>query len=375
MNERETFAALVLHFAPGVGIAGARRLHEHFGSLAAALEHPDELPRVQGLTDEARASLVDPSLRERAHREWDYDAAHRVRCLSFLDEAYPARMRKLPDAPLVLFYCGSAPLNRARVVSVVGTRRVTDYGQKLCSRFLSELSQLCPDVLVVSGLAYGVDISAHRAALDNRLDTVGVLAHGLDRIYPYAHRSDAGRMVRRGGLLTEYHVGTEPERQNFVRRNRIVAGMSDATVVVESAARGGSLITARLAGDYHRPCFAFPGPVGAPCSEGCNNLIRQGRAVLLQSAFELASALGWVGSQPTAQPVQSSLFTELSDDERQVVDLLRRSPEGISTDALSAGTGLSVQQLSTTLFGLEMKGLVRPLAGNGYQLTTSSIDN
>ena len=200
-------------------------------------------------------------MRERAHREWDYDAAHRVRCLSFLDEAYPARMRKLPDAPLVLFYCGSAPLNRARVVSVVGTRRVTDYGQKLCSRFLSELSQLCPDVLVVSGLAYGVDISAHRAALDNRLDTVGVLAHGLDRIYPYAHRSDAGRMVRRGGLLTEYHVGTEPERQNFVRRNRIVAGMSDATVVVESAARGGSLITARLAGDYHRPCFAFPGPV------------------------------------------------------------------------------------------------------------------
>ena len=153
MNERETFAALVLHFAPGVGIAGARRLHEHFGSLAAALEHPDELPRVQGLTDEARASLADPSLRERAHREWDYDAAHRVRCLSFLDEAYPARMRKLPDAPLVLFYCGSAPLNRARVVSVVGTRRVTDYGQKLCSRFLSELSQLCPDVLVVSGLA------------------------------------------------------------------------------------------------------------------------------------------------------------------------------------------------------------------------------
>lgn len=148
MNERETFAALVLHFAPGVGIAGARRLHEHFGSLVAALEHPDELPRVQGLTDEARASLADPSLRERAHREWDYDAAHRVRCLSFLDEAYPARMRKLPDAPLVLFYCGSAPLNRARVVSVVGTRRVTDYGQKLCSRFLSELSQLCPDVLV-----------------------------------------------------------------------------------------------------------------------------------------------------------------------------------------------------------------------------------
>lgn len=184
-------------------------------------------------------------------------------------------MRECDDAPLALFYRGNADLNTLHIINMVGTRHATPYGQDICTRFLADLSALCPNTLIVSGLAYGIDIHAHRAALQNHFKTIGVLAHGLDRIYPAEHRKTAVSMLEQGGLLTEFTSGTNPDRQNFVKRNRIVAGMSDATVVIESAAKGGALITAELAESYHRDCFAFPGRCNDEYSIGCNNLIRK----------------------------------------------------------------------------------------------------
>lgn len=189
-------------------------------------------------------------------------------------------MRECDDAPLALFYRGNADLNTLHIINMVGTRHATPYGQDICTRFLADLSALCPDTLIVSGLAYGIDIHAHRAALQNHFKTIGVLAHGLDRIYPAEHRKTAVSMLEQGGLLTEFTSGTNPDRQNFVKRNRIVAGMSDATVVIESAAKGGALITAELAESYHRDCFAFPGRCNDEYSIGCNNLIRKTRQCL-----------------------------------------------------------------------------------------------
>lgn len=189
-------------------------------------------------------------------------------------------MRECDDAPLALFYRGNADLNTLHIINIVGTRHATPYGQDICTRFLADLSVLCPNTLIVSGLAYGIDIHAHRAALQNHFKTIGVLAHGLDRIYPAEHRKTAISMLEQGGLLTEFTSGTNPDRQNFVKRNRIVAGMSDATVVIESAAKGGALITAELAESYHRDCFAFPGRCNDEYSIGCNNLIRKTRQCL-----------------------------------------------------------------------------------------------
>lgn len=189
-------------------------------------------------------------------------------------------MRECDDAPLALFYRGNADLNTLHIINIVGTRHATPYGQDICTRFLADLSALYPDTLIVSGLAYGIDIHAHRAALQNHFKTIGVLAHGLDRIYPAEHRKTAVSMLEQGGLLTEFTSGTNPDRQNFVKRNRIVAGMSDATVVIESAAKGGALITAELAESYHRDCFAFPGRCNDEYSIGCNNLIRKTRQCL-----------------------------------------------------------------------------------------------
>lgn len=369
MNEREAVAALALEFVPGIGLISAKRLVETFGSAEEVFARRKELPRlVQGFPARLADALDAPAAFERARREMEFAIRHDVRCLCLNDEAYPSRLRECVDAPLVLFYKGTADLNRLHVVDLVGTRHATDYGRTLCTRFVTELKALCPDVLVVSGLAYGIDICAHRAALDCGLDTVGVLAHGLDRLYPPAHRPDAVRMLAQGGLLTEFPSGTNPDRPNFVRRNRIVAGLSDATIVVESAAKGGSLITAEIAAEYGRECFAFPGPVGAPYSEGCNKLIRANGAMLLQSAEELVQAMGWDQRQASPRPVQRSFFPELDADEQCIVDRLRQSPTGIHINTLTVQTGIPVHKLSATLFSLEMKGVVKLLAGGNYRL-------
>ena len=264
-------------------------------------------------------ALDCPAAFLRAEQEMEFVEKNRLSCLTLKDEAYPSRLRECEDAPIVLFFKGNTDFNRLHVIDMVGTRRATDYGKQFCADFLRDLAVLCPDVLVVSGLAYGIDIHAHRAALANHLPTVAVLAHGLDRIYPYVHRKTAIDMLAQGGLLTEFLTGTNPDKHNFVSRNRIVAGMSDATIVVESAAKGGSLITAELAEGYHRDCFAVPGRVTDESSIGCNRLIRDNKAALIQSAEEFVQIMGWaVAEQPArTEGIQRNLFPELTEDRRK----------------------------------------------------------
>ena len=372
MSEQEIFYTMALSRLSYLNLATASQLVERMGSAEAVYEHRADIASV--LTD-CSPRLVE-SLRtgwdaplHHAAAEMEFMTKHGVQALCKSDADYPQRLRECDDAPLVLFYRGSASLNPPRVIDIVGTRRSTPYGHDLTERLMADLRQLCPDVLIVSGLAYGIDICAHRAALANGFDTVGVLAHGLDQLYPPRHRQTAVEMVSHGGLLTEFMTGANADKKNVVRRNRIVAGMSDATVLVESAARGGGLITCRIAQSYNRSVFAFPGAVGAPYSEGCNQLIRDNGAALITSAADLVQALGWQPEDVRPAVIEPSLFPDLSAEERRIVQLLQQHND-VQLNILCVNTNLPIAHVASLLFQLEMKGLVKPMAGGTYHLTT-----
>ena len=300
-----------------------------------------------------------------------YCDQHHIRILTIDNEDYPRRLADTIDAPLALFYIGNGNLNERRTVNIVGTRRCTAYGKDVIARLVGQLHALCPDMMIFSGLAYGIDICAHRAALQNNMPTVGVLAHGLDTIYPSSHRHTAVEMIEHGGLLTEYFTHTQPVARNFIQRNRIVAGCADATILVESAAKGGGLITCNIARSYGRDVFAVPGPVNATYSEGCNNLIRDNGAALISSAEDLVKAMGWDDDERLAkaqqQGIQRELFPDLSAEERNIVEALQKSND-LQVNLIAVKTGMDMGTLSVTLFGLEMKGLVKLMAGGTYHL-------
>lgn len=369
MNTSETLYRLALTQLPGIGINHAHTLLQASGNATVLFEHRKELPDI---LPDMPARLVQafdhPEILRRCEAELSFAEKNRIVCLTEEDEAYPSRLRECSDAPLVLFYQGTADLNRRHIISMVGTRNATDYGKDLCLRFIRDLKESLPDAIIVSGLAYGIDIHAHRAALQCGLDTIGVLAHGLDRIYPFVHRNTASEMTSHGGLLTEFMSGTNPDRQNFVKRNRIVAGISDATVVVESAKKGGSLITAEIAEGYHRDCFAFPGRIGDAFSEGCNHLISANRAVLLQSADELVKAMNWDCPKEIPQAIQRQLFPEMNPEESRIVQILRKYPEGIQVNSLVVESNIAITSMTGILFELELKGVVKSLAGGMYRL-------
>ncbi len=370
---KEILNAIALTRINYFSLAGMLELYRRMGSATAIMEHrhdirdvmPDASDRlVTALTD------VDEAL-HRAEVELEFCEHNGIRPLTLNDDDYPQRLRECDDAPLVIYYKGSATLNAQRVVCVVGTRRSTVYGEDLIRRFATELRQLCPQTLIVSGLAYGIDICAHRHALQNGLPTVAVLAHGLDDLYPPRHRKTADEMVKNGGLLTEFPSGTRADKVNFVRRNRIVAGMSDACILVESAAKGGGLITCGIARDYNRDVFAFPGAVGAPYSEGCNNLIRHNGAALITSARDFVEGMGWQTDatlqQAQQQGIERQIFPDLTDEEQQVVGTLQRTND-LQINMLSVQTGIPIGRLTALLFSLEMKGVIKNLAGGVYHL-------
>ena len=373
MNEQEVLYTLALTRMTGFNLPTALLLYQQLGGGRAVYEHRNDIRDVLPDCSERLAqALKDWSLAlARAEQELLFIEKHHIQVLCYGDDHYPARLMECPDAPVVLYYMGTAPLNRPHVLNLVGTRRCTTYGQDLIRHFVSDLHQLCPQVLVVSGLAYGIDICAHRNALANGYDTVGVLAHGLDELYPPAHRDTAKQMLAHGGLLTEYMSESRVDKANFVRRNRIVAGISDATILVESAAKGGGLITARIAQDYNRSVFAFPGAVGAAASEGCNQLIRDNGAQLITSADDFVLAMGWQNDallqKAKTEGIERSCFPNLSDDEQHLVSILNQ-PGDLQLNHLSVKTNMPVSQLTALLFQLEMKGVVRPMAGGNYHL-------
>ena len=371
--QQERLYAMALTRMNSFNFATALAVYREFGSATAVYEQRNCVGDVvEGCSPRFIEAVRhwDEPLR-RAEVELDFCQKHGISVLTIADDGYPQRLRECADAPLVLYYKGSADLNQAKVVSVVGTRHCTVYGQDLVRKFIADLRQWCPRVLVASGLAYGVDIHAHRNALDCGYETIGVLAHGLDQLYPPRHRDTAKAMLSQGGLLTEFMSMTNADKPNFVRRNRIVAGMADATIIVESASKGGGLITTGIARSYNRDVFAFPGPVGAPYSAGCNNLIRDNAAALITCADDFVKAMGWDDDarlqKAKSAGIERSLFPELDADEQAIVALLGKTND-LQADIISVKAALPIHRVTALMFQLEMKGVVRPMAGGVYHL-------
>ena len=373
MTEQETLYMMALTQVPSLNLTNLHLLIEELGSATAIYERRKSmrelLPAAPQNTLDALAAM-DSHL-ERAEQELAFCKKGGIRCLGINDEAYPQRLQNCTDAPILLYYMGTADLNAQHIVSMVGTRQITGYGKDLCRSFVRDLKSLCPDALVLSGLAYGVDVHCHRAALEEGLDTVGVLAHGLDQIYPRYHRETAKKMLSQGGLITEYMSGTPIDKRNFVQRNRIVAGMADAVIVVESATKGGSLITADIAFSYDRQVWAFPGRVHDTHSAGCNRLISSNCASLLTGAEDFCLAMGWTDDiqhrQQLSEGVQQELFANYSEDEQRVLHALSKD-DSKQINILAIETNIPMGQLSSILFTLEMKGVVQMLVGGKYKI-------
>lgn len=373
MTDEEKYYCIALTRISGISSQMALQLYQAVGDAKTIYENRKD---IRALIDDCQPRLVaalknwDNALAHAAV-EMDFAKKHDIRILTMNDEVYPMRLRECPDAPVVLYYKGNATLNQRRVINIVGTRHCTAYGKDLVIHFVKDLQQYCTELLIVSGLAYGIDVCAHRQALSSGYETVGVLAHGLDTIYPSAHREVAIAMLNHGGLLTEYSTQTQPLPNNFRQRNRIVAGISDATIVIESAYKGGALITARIAQEYGRDIMAFPGAVGAAFSEGCNQLIRDNKAALITSAEDFINAIGWQSDMQREKAktagIERQLFPDLTPDEKAIVQLLQQTND-LQMNTLSVRTNIAIGPLTALLFQLEMKGVVRPLAGGTYHL-------
>ena len=369
----ESLNAILLTRLTRFHLTELAELYRRAGSATAVIEHKRDIREI--LPDASRylmQALKDiDNFRDRAEQELEYDQKHNIQFLCMNEERYPQRLRECPDAPILLYYLGNADLNCRHIINIIGTRHCTTYGQDIILSFARELKTLCPDVLIFSGLAYGVDIHAHRAALQNGLETIGVLAHGLDDIYPRGHRDTAIQMTKQGGLLTEYTTHTQPVARNFVQRNRIVAGCSDATILVESASKGGGLITCSIARSYGREVFAFPGSVHSDYSEGCNNLIRDNGASLITSATDFVKAMGWDDDirleQAQQRGIERNLFPDLSSEEESIVRVLSKNND-LQINLLSVQANIPISQLTGILFTLEMKGVIKAMAGGYYHL-------
>lgn len=373
MNKKiisEQVALLALSKVQATQLAVIHSLIEEVGSAKELIENAGNIKDIVPEAGPRLCELLnDESLIVNAEKEIEFIEKNNIRLICKGDKDYPYRLAECNDAPLVLHGMGNADLNAKHIVSIVGTRHASEYGKSVCENFVADLAKFVPGTLIVSGLAYGIDVCAHRAALKAGLPTVGVLAHGLDRIYPTAHRSTAKSMIENGGLLTEFMSGTNPFPQNFVQRNRIVAGMADATVVIESASKGGSLITASLATGYDRDCFAFPGRINDQYSQGCNELVSRNRAALITSAYDFVEAMNWemATKKKSAEDLQTELFPDMSPEETAVMTALRENSDGLQVNQMVVQLNTPINKLLPLLFEMEMKGYIKAVAGGCYR--------
>lgn len=367
-DEDELLALISLSMLPGIGPVLARQLITHFGSAAGVLRaRKSVLEGIPGIGRGRAGAIIRSDVRKRAEQELLFLQRHRLQGLSFLSPQYPRRLRQCNDAPVVLYCKGNVALNSERLAAVIGTRNITANGRSIVEELVRLLAS--HGVSVVSGLAYGVDIAAHRAALEYGTATVAVVAHGLDRIYPSVHRSVADQMLEKGGLVTEFPSGTRPDRDNFPARNRIVAGMTDATIVIESAERGGALITALFANDYNRDVFAFPGRPSDEFSRGCNMLIRTNRAMLVDCGRQIIEMMNWEQRPSDAKRIMPEL--PLLDDapplHKEILLYLKNN--GMRhLDEIAWNCGLPVSKASVLLLEMEFKGWVKPAPGKVFRL-------
>lgn len=362
---------IALSLLPNVGPVLARNLVSYCGSVEAVFKQKlKALEKIPEIGPKTAEKIKKHSLFARADEEVEFILKHNIQTFFYLDDNYPQRLKHCHDAPILLYFKGNVDVNKSRIIAIVGTRNASDYGKNITDKLIEELATL--DVTIVSGLAYGIDIHAHRAALKVDIPTIAVMAHGLDRIYPSQHRSTAAKMLKCGGLLTEYPSNTNPDRENFPSRNRIVAGICDAVIVIEAAKKGGALITADIAHSYSRDVFAVPGRLDDQYSEGCNNLIKINRAALITSAADVSYLMGWeraanLQNESVSKAIQKQLFVDLNVDEEALVKILEHNSKA-DIDSLAMDLQWPFTKLSSVLLGMEMKGLLKALPGKKYQL-------
>ncbi len=368
MNDTELLHLLALLKVEGVGDITAKKLLDHFENAQEIFRaKPSEITAIDRFGQGLVKRLKDPCIFKKAEAELAFITQHHLQVCYFKDADYPERLKHCIDGPVLLFASGNINWNTQRILSVVGTRQITPYGAEFCRKLLTDLAPLNP--IIISGFAYGVDIVAHQAAIENGLQTVGILAHGLNQVYPKMHKKYVAKMEENGGFMTEFWSDSNPERENFVKRNRIVAGISEATIVIESAEKGGSLITANLANDYNRDVFALPGRTTDRLSQGCNNLIKTQRAHLLTSAADVLYLLNWeIDNNPNGQakPIQKQLFVALDEEEQKIYDYLQQNGKQL-LDVIAIDCGFPVFRISSLLLNMELKGVLRPLPGKWFE--------
>jgi DNA processing protein len=358
---------IALSIIPGIGGVLARNLIAYIGSAEGVFSEPlKSLQKIPGIGEINAKRIKDKSFFTLAEKEIGFIEKNGIQPCFYTDKEFPRRLKNCPDAPIIFYSKGNMNLNTAHVLSIVGTRNATNYGKQVCEELIQQIAERNYGVLIVSGLAYGIDIQAHKSAIKFGLPTVGVVAHGLDKLYPSLHAETARKMTENGGLVTDFPSGTKIDPSNFIRRNRIIAGLADATVVVESAEKGGALITAEIASSYNRDVFAFPGRAGDIYSKGCNQLIRNSGANLIEGIDDLEFFMGWEKSSGN-KPVQSSLFVELNPDEEKIVGLLQEHGE-LFVDQISSGLNLPGSRVSALLLNLEFKNVLVSLPGKMYKL-------
>lgn len=363
-TQEELVYKIALGLIPKVGNKTAGDLVQHFGSAKAVFENNKlkDLCQFPQIGKASAQKILDKSTLNRAEQEWDFTQKFNVKILSQEMSEYPKRLKNCPDAPFLLFFRGNTNLNAAKVVAIVGTRQPSIQGKAFCEKLIQDLIPYNP--LFVSGLAYGIDITAHEQCVQYKLPNIGVVAHGLDRIYPHVHKNTAQKMAQCGGILTEFITKTEPFPQHFPMRNRIIAGMADAVVIIETANRGGSMITAYVANEYNKDVFAVPGRLNDPLSQGCNYLIKTHRASLLESAEDIAYVLRWERQQ---KGIQKQLFPTVTADEQLVLNILV-GEDAVHLDIIIQKTQMSTSRLAAILLELELRGVIGAVPGKSFRL-------
>lgn len=365
MTKDELLAVLRLQAIPNIGDVSAKKLIERCGSAEAVFtDERRQLLQIEGIGSYTLRNLYDAEHRKAAEAEYEYIQSNRIEYTYYKDADHPAYLKHCVDSPILLFKRGNMDLVDRKIISIVGTRNITSYGKAFCEKFIADIAPLDP--IIVSGFAYGVDITAQRAAVKHGLQTIGCLAHGLNQIYPKVHAKYVGDVERNGGFFTEFWSTSQPLREHFLQRNRIIAGVGEATVVVESAEKGGSLVTADIANSYNRDVFAVPGRTGDKFSTGCNNLIKQQKAHMITSAADLVYLLNWDVQEKETQAVQKQLFVTLDDTERSVYDYLQKNGKQM-LDQIALECQLPIFKASSTLLNMEIKGVVRPLRGKLFE--------
>ena len=366
MTQSELYYTLALLQVEGVGDVLAKKLIQHCGNAEVVFtSKKSQLQKIEGIGSVVIKNLQDKSVFTKAESELRFIAQENISPIFYQEDNYPERLKHCYDSPVILFQAGNINLQNHRTISIVGTRQITTYGAEFTKKLIEEIAPLNP--IIVSGFAYGVDIYAHQMAMEFGLQTIGVLAHGLNQIYPKVHKKYMAKMEQNGGFLTEFWSSSKPDKENFIKRNRIVAGISEATIVIESAEKGGSLVTANLANDYNRDVFAVPGRTTDKYSQGCNNLIKTQRANLLTSAADLVYILNWELQRQSQKVVQKQLFITLTDEEQKVYDYLQKTGKEMM-DIIALECDFPIYRMSSILLNMELKGVIRPLPGKMFEV-------